>query len=64
MSKAAPTPTPQDPIARIFVDKEMGGEGFSDERVGKTGTVHLEQVLEYNQEPDYRRDLLFNKLTL
>jgi hypothetical protein len=31
---------------------------------GKTGTVHLEQVLEYNQDPNYFRDLLLYKLTL
>jgi predicted XRE-type DNA-binding protein len=63
--KAAPTPTPQDPIARIFVDKELGGEGLSYELAsGKTGTVHLEPVLEYNQNPDYLRDLLLYKLTL
>jgi len=63
--KAAPTPTPQDPIARIFVDKELGGEGLSYELVsGRTGTVHLDQVLEYNQDPDYLRDLLLYKLTL
>ena len=64
-AKAKPTPTPEDPIARVFVDKELGREGLTYELAsGKTGTVHLEQVLEYNQDPNYLRDLLLYKLTL
>ena len=31
---------------------------------GKEGTVHIEQVLEYNQDPGYLRELLLYKLTL
>jgi len=31
---------------------------------GREGTVHVEQVLEYNQDPDYLRDLLLYKLTI
>jgi hypothetical protein len=33
-------------------------------RSGRTGTVHVEQVLEYNQDPTYLRDLLLYRLTL
>ena len=63
--KAMPAPTPEDPIARLFVDKELGREGLTYELAsGKTGTVHVEQVLEYNQDPNYLRDLLLYKLTL
>ncbi len=63
--KARPMPTAGDPIARVFVDKELDREGLTYELVsGKTGTVHLEQVLEYNQDPNYLRDLLLYKLTL
>jgi len=47
------------------VDKELSGEGFSYElESGKAGTVHVEQVLEYNQDPGFLRDLLLYKLTL
>jgi len=64
-AKAEPTPTPEDPIARVFVDKELDREALTYELAsGKTGTVHLEQVLEYNQDPSYLRDLLLYKLTL
>ena len=31
---------------------------------GKEGTVHIEQVLEYNQNPSFLRDALFYKLTI
>jgi predicted XRE-type DNA-binding protein len=31
---------------------------------GKEGTVHSEQVLEYNQDPHYLRDALLYKLTV
>lgn len=31
---------------------------------GKEGTVHIEQVLEYNQDPNYLRDALLYKLTV
>ena len=47
------------------MDKDLGREGITYELAsGKTGTVHIEQVLEYNQDPDYLRDLLIYKLTL
>ncbi len=60
-----PAPTAVDPISRVFVDKELGGEGVTYELAsGKTGTVHIEQILEYNQDPNYLRDLLLYKLTL
>jgi hypothetical protein len=64
-SKAAPTPALQDPIEEVFVDQETGREAFTYVlRSGRSGTVHVEQVLEYNQDPTYLRDLLLYRLTL
>ena len=64
-AKAKPAPTRQDPIMGVHVDKELGREALTYElESGKTGTVHIEQVLEYNQDPNYLRDLLLYKLTL
>jgi Cro/C1-type HTH DNA-binding domain len=64
-AKADPQPTVNDPIARVFVDKELSREGFTYVLAsGEEGTVHIEQVLEYNQDPGYLRDLLLYKLTL
>jgi hypothetical protein len=58
-------PTPDDPIAKVFVDQELGAEGLTYVlRSGREGTVHIEDVLEYNQDPDYLRDLLLYRLTL
>ena len=64
-AKADPNPTPDNPVKRVFVDKELGREGFTYElESGLTGTVHVEQVLEYNQDPNHLRDLLLYRLTL
>jgi hypothetical protein len=64
-SKAAPAPSLQDPIEDVFVDQETGREAFTYVlRSGRSGTVHVEQVLEYNQDPTYLRDLLLYRLTL
>lgn len=64
-SKVEPTPTVQDPIAELSVDAEAGREAFTYVlHSGRTGTVHVDQVLEYNQDPAYLRDLLLYRLTL
>lgn len=64
-SKADPAPTPEDAVVRVFVDAELAREGFTYELAsGRTGTVHGEQVLEYNQDPAHLRDLLLYRLTL
>ena len=64
-AKAEPSPTPQDPVAEVYVDDELGEEGFTFRLVsGAEGSVHVEQVLEYNRDPSYMRDLLLYKLTL
>jgi hypothetical protein len=64
-SKVDPEPTGADPIVRLFVDKELGREGFTYVLAsGKEGTVHIDQVLEYNQDPSYLRDALLYKLTI
>ena len=64
-SKATPTPTIEDPVREIFVDPEAGREAFTYVlHSGRTGTVHVEQVLDYNQDPSYLRNVLLYRLTL
>jgi hypothetical protein len=64
-AKVSPRPTAADPIARIFVDNELAREGFTFVLAsGREGAVHIEQVLEYNQDPGHLRDLLLYKLTV
>lgn len=64
-SRAEPAPAVGDPVVRVKVDEELAREAFGFVlRSGRTGTVHVEQVLEHNQDPSYLRDLLLYKLTL
>ena len=64
-AKLEVAPTADDPVAKIYVDPELAGEGFTYIlRSGREGTVHIEHVLEYNQDPDHLRDLLLYRLTL
>jgi len=64
-TRAEPQPTPGDKVARVYVDAELDREGFTYVlQSGKEGTVHVEQVLDYNQDPSYLRDLLLYRLTL
>jgi len=58
-------PTPDDPIVNVYVDPDLGREGFTYVlKSGRQGTVHLEHILEYNEDPDHLRDLLLYRLTL
>jgi hypothetical protein len=57
--------TSVDPVVLAVVDAEIGREGFSYALAsGKKGTVHIDRVLEYNQDPEYLRDRLLYRLTL
>lgn len=64
-SKADPAPTPDDPVTEVTVDDELGREAFTYRLAsGQEGSVHIEQVLDYNQDPSYMRNLLLYKLTI
>ncbi len=57
--KAVPRPMASDPVIRVILDDELGREGFTYTlEFGREGTVHIGQVLEYNRDPRYMRDLL------
>jgi hypothetical protein len=63
--KVDPPPTAHDPLERVFVDQELNREGFTYVLAsGREGSVHIEQVLEYNQDPGYLRDALLYRLTI
>ena len=61
-SQAEVVPAVGDPVQDIWIDAELGGEAFTYRLAsGKEGSVHVEQVLEYNRDPEYmRRHLLYN----
>ena len=63
--KADPTPTSGDPVANAIVDEELGREALTYTLVsGAEGSIHVEQVLDYNRDPAYLRDQLLYRLTL
>ncbi len=52
-------------ISEVHVDGEIGDEGFTYVlESGEEGTVHVEQVLAYNEDPGYLTELLIYRLTL
>ncbi len=64
-AKADPRPGPDDRIEEVFVDRELGNEAFTYVlESSQEGSVHIEQVLEYNEDPNYLADLLTYKLTV
>jgi hypothetical protein len=64
-SRSTPTPTIEDPVCEVFVDGEAAREAFTYVLTsGRSGTVHAEQVLEYNQDPSYLKNLLLYRLTI
>jgi len=58
-------PQPGDLVREARIDEELGREGFSYVLTsGREGTVHAEQVLDYNEDSDYLREALLYKLTV
>lgn len=58
-------PAPTNRIKQVSVDKELGSEAFTYAlESGAEDTVHIDDVLNYNEDPGYMRDLLLYKLTV
>jgi len=64
-SRSEPRPDSKNRIIEIFVDKELANEAITYVlQSGDEGSIHIEQILEYNEDPAYRAELLTYKLTL
>ena len=64
-AEADPRPDSGNRIEEVFVDKELGNEAITYVlNSGDEGSIHIEQILEYNEDPKYMADLLTYKLTL
>jgi hypothetical protein len=64
ISKADPPPMTMNPVIEIAVDPEIAREAFTyTVASGKEGTVHIEQALEYDQDPGCLRGQLLYRLT-
>ena len=58
-------PSSEDRVTNVSVDRELGNEGFTYRlESGIEGTVHIDHVLNYNQDPNYMADLVLYKLTV
>lgn len=58
-------PSRHNPIQQVYIDGELDNEAFTYMlQSGDEGTVHIDQVLQYNRDPRYMRDQLLYKLTL
>jgi hypothetical protein len=63
--KAHPQPASDDKVADAYVDQELAKEAFTYVlESGDEGSIHLDQVLEYNDDPTYLGDLLTYQLTV
>lgn len=64
-SVCEPKPTSQDRVVDLFVDPELGREGFTYLLAsGTEGSVLMDWVLEYNEDPAYLADLKLHLLTV
>jgi GNAT superfamily N-acetyltransferase len=64
-ARAEPVPRPTNRIRALYVDPELGGQGFTYVlENGDEGSVLLDHVLDYNSDPGYLRELLLYRLTL
>jgi hypothetical protein len=58
-------PSPDDRIVTVYVDKELGREAFTYQlESGREDSIHIDRVLEQNQDARYMTDLLLYRLTV
>jgi hypothetical protein len=63
-AKVDPRPSADDRITEVFTDPELGREGFTYRLAsGAEGSVHVDAVLEYNEDPSYMAELTLYRLT-
>jgi len=58
-------PSPSDGVVEVYPDPELGEEAFTYRlESGLEDTIHLDAVLDYNQDPRLLREILVHRLTL
>ncbi|MHB8290086.1 MAG: hypothetical protein ACYDEY_12780 [Acidimicrobiales bacterium] len=63
-AKTHPRPSPTERVTDVFVDSEIDNEGFTYRlSSGVEGSVHMDAVLEYNEDPSYMAELALYRLT-
>jgi hypothetical protein len=63
-SRNESVPSADDPIAELYIDDELGREGFTYALAsGAEDSVMMDWVLDVNEDPKYMHDLLLHNLT-
>ena len=63
-TKLSPRPTRENRMISARPDRELGNEAVTYAlESGVEGSIHLDAILEYNQDPGHRSDLLLYQLT-
>ena len=58
-------PDAKNRVVEAAPDPELGKEGFTYRLTdGSEDTIHLDAVLEYNQDPDYLKGLMLHRMTV
>ena len=58
-------PSPADRVSEVFVDAELAREAFTYVlESGAEGSVHIDQVREYNADPEYLSEMVVYQLTV
>lgn len=58
-------PSTENKVVSVYSDPELGSEAFTYKlESGEEDSIHLDAVLEYNEDPTYLKDLLLYRLTL
>jgi hypothetical protein len=58
-------PCRENPVTEVFVDRELGNEGFTYKlSSGEGASIHVDAVLDFNEDPAYLTDALLYKLTV
>ena len=63
-ARVDPPPSADDPVREVYVDPELAREGFTWVLAsGAEGSTHLDQALDYNQDPAYVAKMLTHRVT-
>ena len=58
-------PSRDNPVAEVSVDRELGNEGFTYKLMsGDEASIHVDAVLDFNEDPAYLTDALLYRLTV
>jgi predicted XRE-type DNA-binding protein len=64
-AKVSPSPDPENQVHEVYPDEDFGKEAFTYVlESGDEGTVHIDHLLEYSDDPEYMARLALHKLTV